>query len=34
MGMEKITFFWYMKNITLLALLGYFAGVGVFLLMA
>jgi len=34
MGMEKISFFWYMKNITLLALLGYFAGVGVFLLIA
>ena len=34
MGMEKISFFWYMKNITLLALLGYFAGVGLFLLMA
>jgi Na+/H+ antiporter NhaD/arsenite permease-like protein len=34
MGMEKITFFWYLKNITLLALLGYLAGVGAFLLMA
>ena len=26
MGMEKITFFWYVKKITLIALLGYFAG--------
>ena len=26
MGMEKITFFWYLKKISLLALLGYFAG--------
>jgi Na+/H+ antiporter NhaD/arsenite permease-like protein len=26
MGIEKISFFWYLRNITLLALLGYFAG--------
>jgi len=26
MGMEKISFFWYLKTISLLALLGYFAG--------
>jgi Na+/H+ antiporter NhaD/arsenite permease-like protein len=26
MGMEKVDFFWYMKKISLLALLGYFAG--------
>lgn len=26
MGMEKINFFWYLKKISLLALLGYFAG--------
>jgi NhaD family Na+/H+ antiporter len=26
MGMEKINFFWYVKNISLFALLGYFAG--------
>ena len=26
MGMEKISFFWYLKKISLLALLGYFAG--------
>jgi hypothetical protein len=34
MGMEKITFFWFLKNITLLAVLGYLAGIGAFLLMA
>ncbi len=28
MGMEKITFFWYLKNITWLAFLGYLAGIG------
>lgn len=33
MGMEKIPFFWYLKNISLLALLGYLAGVGVMLIM-
>ncbi len=32
MGMEKIDFIWYLKRITLLALLGYFAGAGTFLL--
>ena len=32
MGMEKISFFWYMKNIALLAALGYFGGIGIFLL--
>jgi len=32
MGMEKINFFWYVKKISLLALLGYFAGVVVFLM--
>lgn len=32
MGMEKIDFIWYLKKISLLALLGYFAGVGTFLL--
>ena len=31
MGMEKISFFWYLKRITLLAAIGYFAGVSVFL---
>ena len=33
MGMEKISFFWYLKNIAWLALIGYLAGAGVFLLM-
>jgi Na+/H+ antiporter NhaD/arsenite permease-like protein len=33
MGMEKISFFWYLKNIALLALIGYAAGVGLILLM-
>ena len=31
MGMEKISFFWYLKRITLLAAIGYFAGIAVFL---
>ena len=31
MGMEKISFFWYLKNIAWLALIGYLAGVGTFL---
>lgn len=30
MGMEKIDFIWYMKKISLLAALGYFAGAGVY----
>lgn len=33
MGMEKIDFIWYMRKITLPALLGYFAGIAVFLLL-
>jgi len=32
MGMEKISFFWYLKKISLLALVGYIAGVATFLL--
>jgi len=32
MGMEKIHFFWYFKKISLLALLGYFAGAIVYIL--
>lgn len=32
MGMEKISFFWYLKHIGWLAMLGYLAGAGVFLL--
>lgn len=34
MGMEKINFFWYLKNISLLALLGYLAGAAVYIAMA
>ena len=33
MGMEKISFFWYLRKISLLAAIGYFAGIGAFLLM-
>lgn len=33
MGIEKVEFFWYVKHISLLALLGYVAGAGIFLLM-
>ena len=33
MGMEKISFFWYLKNIAWLATLGYLAGAGIFLLL-
>lgn len=33
MGMEKIEFGWYLKRISFLAALGYFAGAGVYLLM-
>jgi Na+/H+ antiporter NhaD/arsenite permease-like protein len=33
MGMEKIEFGWYLKKIGLLALLGYFAGAGLYLLL-
>lgn len=32
MGMEKIDFFWYLKKISFLALLGYFAGAAFFIL--
>lgn len=32
MGMEKISFFWYLRNISLLALIGYLGGVGIILL--
>lgn len=32
MGMEKIDFIWYLKNITFLAFLGYMGGAGAFLL--
>lgn len=32
MGLEKISFFWYLKKISLLAMLGYLAGAAVFVL--
>lgn len=32
MGMEKIDFIWYLKRISWIALIGYFAGAGVFVL--
>ncbi|HLN73777.1 MAG TPA: sodium:proton antiporter NhaD [Prolixibacteraceae bacterium] len=32
MGIEKINFFWYLKKISLLALLGYLAGAGFYIL--
>jgi Na+/H+ antiporter NhaD/arsenite permease-like protein len=32
MGMENINFFWYLKKITWLALVGFFAGAGVYIL--
>lgn len=32
MGMENINFFWYLKRISLLATIGYLAGVGVYVL--
>ncbi|HEY6529834.1 MAG TPA: sodium:proton antiporter NhaD [Cellvibrionaceae bacterium] len=32
MGLEKIDFMWYLRKISLLALIGYFAGAGVYLL--
>ena len=32
MGIEKIDFFWYLKNISWLALIGFFAGVGAYIL--
>jgi len=31
MGIEKINFIWYLKNVSLLALLGFFAGLGTFI---
>jgi Na+/H+ antiporter NhaD/arsenite permease-like protein len=32
MGMEKISFFWYVKNISLLALIGYLSGAFIYIL--
>ena len=34
MGLEKINFGWYLKNVSLLALLGYLAGAAVYILEA
>jgi len=31
MGIEKINFFWYMKNISWLALIGFFSGLAAFI---
>lgn len=33
MGMEKISFFWYVKKISFYALIGYLAGAGIYMLM-
>jgi len=33
MGIEKISFFWYLKKISWLALLGFFGGTGIYVLM-
>ena len=32
MGLEKIDFIWYLKKISILALIGYLAGAGVYIL--
>ena len=32
MGLEKINFMWYLKNFSLMAFIGYLAGIGVFML--
>jgi len=32
MGIEKVTFFWYLKRVSIPAALGYFAGIGAYLL--
>jgi hypothetical protein len=32
MGLEKIDFIWYLKKISLLALIGYLAGAGAYIL--
>jgi Na+/H+ antiporter NhaD/arsenite permease-like protein len=34
MGMEKVNFLWYLKRISLPALVGYFVGIGVYLLLS
>jgi hypothetical protein len=33
MGLERIDFMWYLKKISLLAVAGYLAGAGVYILM-
>jgi len=33
MGLEKMSFTWYLKNISLWAMLGFFSGAGVYILM-
>jgi Na+/H+ antiporter NhaD/arsenite permease-like protein len=33
MGMEKVDFLWYLKRISVPALVGYFAGIAVYLLL-
>jgi Na+/H+ antiporter NhaD/arsenite permease-like protein len=33
MGLEKIDFIWYLKKISWLAVLGYFAGIAVYILL-
>ena len=33
MGMEKIDFFWYLKKIAILALIGFLSGYGTFMLL-
>jgi Na+/H+ antiporter NhaD/arsenite permease-like protein len=32
MGLERVSFFWYLKRISILALIGYLSGAGIFLL--
>ena len=32
MGMEKISFIWYLKRISVLALIGFFSGAGVYII--
>jgi Na+/H+ antiporter NhaD/arsenite permease-like protein len=34
MGMEKIDFIWYLRKISLLAMIGYFAGAAAYLLIS
>ena len=31
MGIEKITFVWYLKRVSILALIGYFSGIGAYI---